>query len=276
MVQQIMTILPSDFNSRISILAQLQAQIMTDELSAARKDHRSREIASAQRATSMQQKNGELENENKRLRDELVKLDMIRTSVRDITTSSSVISVQASPGAQTSTSSSPLRSYDERTPSTDADLSMSELSRGGGGGGRPSYQYSSPRVQQHSDLLAAIDRRVVHSRVISPAASALRSGVGAESSRGEGEGGGGGGGGVHSGSIASPRGSPGSIASGKAFFRECRVRLEKSTFDVFISDIRTLKVNAVSREKVYEKASKLFGDQNHDLIDQLRSLLYSV
>jgi hypothetical protein len=45
---------------------------------------------------------------------------------------------------------------------------------------------------------------------------------------------------------------------------------------MFITDIRGLKTNAVSREEVYEKASKLFGAENQDLIVQLRELLYNV
>ena len=45
---------------------------------------------------------------------------------------------------------------------------------------------------------------------------------------------------------------------------------------MFITDIRGLKINAVSREEVYEKASKLFGAENQDLVVQLRELLYNV
>ena len=52
--------------------------------------------------------------------------------------------------------------------------------------------------------------------------------------------------------------------------------MNATTFDMFITDIRGLKINAVSREEVYEKASKLFGAENQDLIVQLRELLYNV
>lgn len=52
--------------------------------------------------------------------------------------------------------------------------------------------------------------------------------------------------------------------------------MNATTFEMFITDIRGLKINAVSREEVYEKASKLFGAENQDLVVQLRELLYNV
>ena len=138
---------------------------------------------------------------------------------------------------------------------------MSELSRAA-----PMYSSSSsmPPPQNNGDLLAAIDRKVrtrtTHSTALrSPTHSFARStrvsDLDSESKFGS---------------------SPRSIANGKSFFRECRQRLDTATFALFIKDIRGLKVNTVTREEVYAKASELFGGENPDLISQLRELLYTV
>jgi hypothetical protein len=258
---QIISLLPTDFAQRLTILSGLQNHILQDELNSCRQEHRQRELANVQKNLIIQEQNAALARENERLRNELQKLDLIRTSVRDITTSSHVdVSMPAAPR-----SSSPLRStassYGEEMTTATPSMSISELSR-------VPTAYTSPGVDrpQHDDLLAAIDRRVARTSSISSSPASSRSFGGAGASIG-----------IPQSMLSSSKsGSPRSIANGKAFFRECRRRLEKVKFDAFISDIRGLKVNSVTREDVFEKAKVMFGHENTDLIDQLRGLLYTV
>ena len=263
-MNKIIALFPINFTDRIALLAALQNHILQEELQNARNDHRTRELASAQRTSQIQSKNSELAAENKRLRDELSKLDLIRISVRDITTShdpSSTYNIPtptqatASPGGKNDYLDTVIYNGTTASPGGgDVGLSFSELSR---------VPNSPP--QQHGDLLAQLDRNITRASR-SPAVSYNSNKTYENRS--------------YNNTIAttstSTTDSPRSIASGKAFFRECRHRLDKASFTLFIADIRGLKVNAITREEVFQKASTMFGDDNKDLSNQLRGLLYTI
>ena len=262
LVAQLLPLLPKDFNTRMAILQQLNTTIVQEEFAKQSLQHSQREMVTAQRHAELQQSNGQLLAENNRLKSELHKLDLIRTNVQDITSSSF------------SNNTTPLDLSElARAPSTSTSpphLLQHQPRQG-------QQQQQQQQQQQHWDLLAAIDRKVARSSALSASrvsAVPLVSSTTSLSSSSPSTTG-------ATGSTSSFRtvrssGSPRSIENGKSFFRTCRQRLNATTFDTFITDIRGLKINAVSREEVYEKASKLFGAENQDLIVQLRELLYNV
>ena len=118
----------------------------------------------------------------------------------------------------------------------------------------PSGSRYIDRSRSHENLVAAIDRRIIDGRNThyrSPAPSALSSNTNA---------------GAHA------KDSP--LQSGKAFFALCRERLDQGTYSNFLSDIKGLKVNKISREEVMRNANGLFAPDNLDLVDKLKQLLF--
>ena len=268
LVAQLLPLLPKDFNTRMAILQQLNTTIVQEEFAKQSLQHSQREMVTAQRHADLQQSNGQLLAENNRLKSELHKLDLIRTNVQDITSSSF------------SNNTTPLDLSElARAPSTSTSAPhlLQQQPRQG------QQQQQQQQQQQHWDLLAAIDRKVARSSALSasrvsavPLVSSTTSTTSLSSSSPSTTGATGSTGSTSSFRTVRSSGSPRSIENGKSFFRTCRQRLNATTFDMFITDIRGLKINAVSREEVYEKASKLFGAENQDLIVQLRELLYNV
>lgn len=68
----------------------------------------------------------------------------------------------------------------------------------------------------------------------------------------------------------SPSQSPNSLMNnsyvdGKKFFAEARERLSFSNFNTFLSYIRKLNQNSISKEKVILEVKEIFGNQNQDL-----------
>ena len=88
LVAQLLPLLPKDFNTRMAILQQLNTTIVQEEFAKQSLQHSQREMVTAQRHADLQQSNGQLLAENNRLKSELHKLDLIRTNVQDITSSS--------------------------------------------------------------------------------------------------------------------------------------------------------------------------------------------
>jgi hypothetical protein len=269
LLKELLLKLPTDFQSRIKILTSLQEMIMKEEIANLYAMQRESELLSSQKLISAQQKNGQLISENQRLRNELQKLDLIRTSVESITRTSPPPILTSSPSPSSSLLDNATSSFTISPPNSlnslsnqriplnisSPSLSLSQLSLDSSLQATENIM-QPPQQQQHVDLLAAIDRKVVRQPIQSTSSKVSLS-LGTSS--------------------AGSSGSPRSIANGKTFFRECRKRLDTATFDSFINVIRWLKVNSVTRDDVFEKASKMFGSKkNLDLISQLHDLLYTV
>ena len=262
---QIIAMLPADTAARLDVAAGLQAYIAQDAVGAERAAQRQREDAEAVRAVA-------LEEENSRLRTELRKVEAIRETLQSISSISvfdeggvsggaggsgagaangyhrllSAAAVRGgSPDVMGLMSASPLRMPRSRSsPRMDGG--------GGGGGGGGGIQLDQSR--SHGSLVAAIDRRIVDGRNThyrSPAATPAPSVAGANA-----------------------RALPSSpLQSGKVFFAECRTRLDQGTYFHFISDIKDLKVNKITRDEVLTNANAHFAPDNLDLVDKLKRLL---
>jgi hypothetical protein len=259
LLKELLLKLPTDFQSRIKILTSLQEMIMKEEIANLYAMQRESALLSSQKLIS----------ENQRLRNELQKLDLIRTSVESITRTSPPPILTSSPSPSSSLLDNATSSFTISPPNSlnslsnqriplnisSPSLSLSQLSLDSSLQATENIM-QPPQQQQHVDLLAAIDRKVVRQPIQSTSSKVSLS-LGTSS--------------------AGSSGSPRSIANGKTFFRECRKRLDTATFDSFINVIRGLKVNSVTRDDVFEKASKMFGSKkNLDLISQLHDLLYTV
>jgi hypothetical protein len=83
------------------------------------------------------------------------------------------------------------------------------------------------------------------------------------------------GGGNAGGGLAQP--SPQTVSSqdGKQFFRQARQRLPQESFNAFLTSIKRLNNQLMSREDTLAEARQLFGPQNDDLYYQFENLLNS-
>eukprot|EP00943_MAST-04B_sp_MAST-4B-sp1_P004155 g4155.t1 len=70
-----------------------------------------------------------------------------------------------------------------------------------------------------------------------------------------------------------PKNSP-SLVTGKAFFRECRLRLKPPVFDAFLEVVKQLNRNEMSREQAVEKSKEVLGTDNMELVGSFRTLLF--
>ena len=70
-----------------------------------------------------------------------------------------------------------------------------------------------------------------------------------------------------------PKNSP-SLVTGKAFFRECRLRLKPPVFDAFLEVVKQLNRNEISREQAVEKSKDVLGADNMELVGSFRTLLF--
>lgn len=131
---------------------------------------------------------------------------------------------------------------------------------------------SSP-LSQHSDVISAIDRSVQQNasrqQYNSPLSSSYNTNISnLAKSRGSNSV-------IATSSIQSPlaKNSP-SLVTGKAFFRECRLRLKPPVFDAFLEVVKQLNRNEMSREQAVEKSKEVLGTDNMELVGSFRTLLF--
>ena len=136
---------------------------------------------------------------------------------------------------------------------------------------------SSP-VSRHSDVISAIDRSVQQTasrqQYTSPSNNNKKNLFNNSNSNGN----------IFAGSKSSgitnssirsplPKNSP-SLVTGKAFFRECRLRLKPPVFDAFLEVVKQLNRNEMSREQAVEKSKEVLGTDNMELVGSFRTLLF--
>ena len=290
---RMIALLPEDTKSRLDIIAGLQAFVTQDALDRSRAAQEQALVELQQQAQQQQGLVTSLVEENSRLRAELSKVEAIKASLQSIglgdtrsnprssngykvdtvsddkgTSDASAIEV---PLAHANSSLFPRRAADISSASGRInppspmhagmqrfDLSQQQATSQGDAANFTSlakFSASSP----HGSLVAAIDRRIVDGRnthYLSPSRDPnLAHGIRTGPSR--------------SGISSSP------LQVGKVFFAECRRRLDANAYSNFISDIKSLKVNRVTREAVVKNAGALFAPDNLDLVVRLKSLLYS-
>ena len=183
--------------------------------------------------------NGRLSDENERLRTELAKLDAIRTSVKNI-------------------GRGPSRAV-EVEPVTSQALHRSQIYAHTGEMTAPAsaaWGTSAAHESSAENLVAAIDSRL--SGNVTAPLSPSRPSIAATKAR-----------------VSAGASGGSSVVDGKEFFRECRMRLDSGAFEEFISEIRNLNIQSVSRDDVFTKAKGIFGNNNYDLLRKLHLLLYS-
>lgn len=124
-------------------------------------------------------------------------------------------------------------------------------------------------LTQHSDVISAIDssvRRNINGTNVysSPSAVSSRASNGISATAAS-----------ASSAMKSPlpKNSP-SLVTGKAFFRECRLRLKPPVFDAFLEVVKQLNRNEISREQAVEKSKDVLGTENMELVGSFRTLLF--